>query len=57
MPFGAFLLQKGEQMNGFEEELSKLSLPELIELAIEIMNDIQLRLMEIAGEIKGGADG
>lgn len=44
-------------MNGFEEELSKLSLPELIELAIEIMNDIQLRLMEIAGEIEGGADG
>lgn len=40
-----------------DEELAKLSLPELIELAIEIMNDIELRLMEIAGDLKGGADG
>lgn len=40
-----------------DEELAKLSLPELIELAIEIMNDIELRLMEIAGDPKGGADG
>ena len=44
-------------MKAKDEELAKLSLPELIELAIEIMNDIQLRLMEIAGETEGGEDG
>ena len=31
-----------------------MSIPELIELAIEIMDDIQLRVMEIAGEVEGG---
>lgn len=40
-----------------DEELAEMSLPELIELAIEIMGDIQLRLMESAGETEGGADG
>lgn len=40
-----------------DEELAEMSLPELIELAIEIMDDIQLRLMESAGETEGGADG
>lgn len=40
-----------------DEELAEMSLPELIELAIEIMDDIQLRLMESAGETDGGADG
>lgn len=40
-----------------DEELAKMSLPELIELAIEIMNDIELRLMEIAGEREGETDG
>ena len=44
-------------MKAKDEELAKLSLPELIELAIEIMDDIQLRLMEIAGEEEGGTDG
>ena len=39
-----------------DEELAKLSLPELLELAIEIMDDIQLRLMEITGEVEGGTD-
>ena len=39
-----------------DEELAEMSLPELIELAIEVMDDIQLRLMESAGETEGGAD-
>jgi len=37
-----------------DEELAEMSIPELIELAIEIMDDIQLRIMEIAGEVEGG---
>ena len=39
-----------------DEELAKLSTPELIELAIEIMDDIMLRIMEAAGEEGGDSD-
>ena len=37
-----------------DEELAEMSIPELIDLAIEIMDDIKLRIMEIAGEAEGG---
>ena len=43
-------------MKADKEELAKLSLPELIELVIDIMDDIQLRFMEIAGEKEEKAD-
>ena len=33
-----------------DEELARLSLPELIELVIDIMEEIKLQLMENAGE-------
>lgn len=33
-----------------DEELAKLSLPELIDHVIDVLEDIKLRLMEKAGE-------
>lgn len=33
-----------------DEELAKLSIVELLDLVIKIMEDIKLQLMEIAGE-------
>ena len=36
-----------------DEEIAKLELNELIDLGIEILEDIRLRLMAAAGEIIG----
>ena len=33
-----------------DEEMARMTLPELIELVIDIMEDIKLQLMEHAGE-------
>lgn len=33
-----------------DEELARMSLPELLELVIDIMEEIKLQLMETAGE-------
>lgn len=33
-----------------DEELARMSLPELLELVIDIMKEIKLQLMETAGE-------
>lgn len=35
-----------------DEELAKLTLPELIDLAQRVLEDITLRVMEIAGDIE-----
>ena len=35
-----------------DEDMAKLSLPELIELAIDILEDMKLRLMQAAGEAR-----
>lgn len=39
-----------------DEEIARLSLPELIELLCRIAEEIELRAMELAGELADGKD-